>query len=164
MATSITSATSWHAYPSCEFSTARAATLQSEVYQYFTHLPIIQLLEECSVAEAGLPIPGGALLLGQVKQLGLAGRQFFSTENASPQTTTLHLSKKRSPALRPVNRGHRIVLQGKVCSHCFAWGMFMQHVVSILLPTHETENENSFFLECLKFSQSVEAEAGLQPA
>lgn len=104
MATSLTSVTSWHASPSWDFPMARAAILQREVYQYFTHSPIFQLSEERSVAEAGLPIPGGALLLGQVKWLGLAGGQFFGTENTSPQTTMLHLCKKYSPALRAKQR------------------------------------------------------------
>lgn len=51
----------------------------------------------------------GALLLRQVKWLGLAGGEFFGTENTSPQTTALQLCKKHSPALRPVSRGHSVV-------------------------------------------------------
>lgn len=98
-------------YPSCDFSMARAAILWSGDYSYFTHSLIIQLLEECPV-----------------------------TRGSAPTWGRWHGCKKHSPASGPVSRGHSIIPQGKVCSHCFARGVFAEQFATIhqfiLLPTH----------------------------
>lgn len=88
-------------YSSCDFSMARAAILWSGDY-YFTHSLIIQLLEECPVTEGVCSHLGGSAPgAGDV-----AGRN-------------------------TVSRGHSIIPQGKVCSHCFAWSVFAEQFATI---------------------------------
>lgn len=136
-ATSTASAAPWPAQPSC----APAWQKLLDCAVGIINSSLIHLL--FSFEKDGLwprwvcPFGAGGSAPRTSKQRGLAQGLSFGTETRSVRNI---------PSPKTCRQRSQKVPQGKVCSHCFAWGMFMEHLAGHHNPScwqHTwTENNN----------------------